>query len=146
MNDERVRSSIEAYIAAWNEHDAEARARLVERACADDFRLLTSGRCIRGRAGLGALIAEFQKRRPGDRARLTSAVEIHESTFRYVGVVDSEGAAPVETLDTGEHDAEGRILLVLTFAGAAPPPAPPPSEPMPPLPSVDALPWSGQRS
>lgn len=124
MNDQRVRSSIEAYVAAWNEHDPEARGRLVERACADDFRILTPGRCMRGRAGLDALIAEFQKRRPGDRARLASVVEIHESTFRYVGVVESEGSAPVETLDTGEHDAEGRILLVLTFAGAAPQPAP----------------------
>src|SRR5512140_1195128 len=122
MNDPRVRSSIEAYVAAWNEHDPEARARLGERACADDFRIITPGRCVRGRAGLEALIAEFQKRRPGDRARLTSAVEIHETTFRYVGVVESEGGAPVENLDTGEHDAEGRILLVLTFPGAAPPP------------------------
>ncbi len=124
MNNQRVRSSIEAYVAAWNEHDSEARARLVERACAHEFRLLTPGRCIRGRAGLDALIAEFQKRRPDARARLTSAVEIHESTFRYVGVVEGEGGAPPENLDTGEHDAEGRILLVLTFAGAALPPAP----------------------
>jgi hypothetical protein len=125
MNDPRVRSSIEAYIAAWNEHDPEERARLLERACADDFRILTPGRCFRGRAGLDALIAEFQKRRPGDRACLRSAVEIHESTFRYVGVVESEGGAQLgENLDTGEHDAEGRLVLVLTFAGAAPPPAP----------------------
>jgi hypothetical protein len=122
MNDERVRSSIEAYVAAWNERDPEVRARLIERACADDFRLLTSGRCIRGRAGLAALIAEFQARRPGHRARLASAVEVHESTFRYLGAVESEGSAPLENLDTGEHDAEGRILLVLTFAGAVPSP------------------------
>ena len=122
MNEQRVQSSIEAYVAAWNEHDPEARARLLERACADDFRILTPGRCIRGRAALDALIAEFQKRRPRDRARLTSAVEIYESTFRYVGVVESEGGAPLENLDTGEHDAEGRILLVLTFAGAVVPP------------------------
>jgi hypothetical protein len=125
MSDSRVRSSIEAYVAAWNERDPEARALLIERACADDLRILTPGRCIRGRAGLGALIAEFQKRRPGDRACLASAIEINERTFRYVGVVESEGGAPLENLDAGEHDAEGRILLVLTFAGAALPPTPP---------------------
>ena len=121
MNDLHVRSSIDAYIAAWNERDSEARARLIERACADDLRIVTPGRCIRGRAGLHALIAELQKRRPGVRARLTSAVEIFASTFRYVGAVEGEGGALVENLDTGEHDAEGRILLILTFAGAAPP-------------------------
>ena len=121
-DDPRVRSSIEAYVAAWNEREPEARARLVERACAEDFRLVTPGRCIRGRAAFDAFIADFQKRRPGDRARLASVVEIHESTFRYLGVVESEGGGPAaETLDTGEHDADGRLLLVLTFAGAAPP-------------------------
>ncbi len=125
MNENRVRSSIDAYIAAWNEHDREARARLLERACADDFRLLTPGRCIRGRAGLDALMADFQRRRPGDRARLTSAVEINESTFRFVGVVDRVDGAPLDNLDAGEHDAEGRIVLILTFPGAVLPPAPP---------------------
>lgn len=126
MNESRVRSSIEAYVAAWNERDPEARARLIARACANDFRIVTSGRCFRGRDGLDAMIAEFQKRRPGDRARLTSAVEIHASTFRYVGVVESDGVddgALPENLDTGEHDAEGRLVLVLTFAGARPAPA-----------------------
>ena len=124
MNEQDVRSSIESYIAAWNERDSEARARLIERACADDFRLLTTGRCIRGREALNAAIADFQKRRPGERARLTSAIEIYASTFRYVGVVEGEGGTPAENLDTGEHDAEGRIVLILTFAGAVPAPAP----------------------
>jgi hypothetical protein len=123
MNDERVQGSIEAYIAAWNERDPEARARLLARACADEFRIVTPGRCIRGRAGLDALIADFQTRRPADRARLTSGIEINASSFRYVGVVDRDVGEPLANLDTGEHDAEGRLLLVLTFAGAAPPPA-----------------------
>lgn len=124
MSDPRVRSNIEAFVAAWNEHDPAVRAALIERACAEDFRMITPGRCVRGHDGLDALMADFQARRPHDRARFASAVEVHAHTFRYLGAVERPDGAPLFTLDTGEHDAEGRLLLVLTFAGAAPPPAP----------------------
>ena len=119
MNESRVRRSIEAYVAAWNERDPEARARLLEEACADGFRLVTPGRCIHGRDGLGALIADFQARRPGERARLASVVEVHAHSFRYVGVVERPDGTMPENLDTGEHNDEGRLVLVLTFTGAA---------------------------
>jgi hypothetical protein len=117
----RVRQSIAAYVAAWNERDPGARAKLLEQACADDFRILTPGRCIQGRDGLAALIADFQQRRPAARAELASGIEVDAHTFRYLGVVVGEGGPPAENLDTGEHDAEGRLVVVMTFAGAAPP-------------------------
>lgn len=121
MSQDRLRHSVDAYVAAWNEHDPGARARLLEIACADDFRLLTAGRAVHGRAGLDALIADFQKRRPGDRARLTSEVEIGTSTFRYVGVVETVDGERPENLDAGEYDEAGRMRLVLTFVGACVP-------------------------
>ena len=49
--------------------------------------------------------------------------EIDDRLIRYVGVVDTEDGAALDNLDTGEHDAEGRLLLVMTFAGAVLPPA-----------------------
>ncbi len=123
MSDPRVRANIEAFVAAWNERDPERRSRLIEEACAEDFRMITAGRCVYGRAGLDALVADFQRRRPDDRARFASAVEVHAHTFRYLGAVDRPDGAPALALDTGEHDADGRLRLVLTFAGAAPAPA-----------------------
>lgn len=126
MTGARIRASIEAYVAAWNERDAAQRMRFIEQACADDLILRTAGRRIEGRAQLDALIADFQQRRPGERAVLVSEIDVQGSLFRYVGIVQrgSEArAAPdaPENLDTGECDDDGRIRLLLTFAGATTP-------------------------
>ncbi|CAN5925000.1 hypothetical protein BH11MYX4_BH11MYX4_01280 [soil metagenome] len=115
-----IRASIEAYIAAWNEHDATQRMRLIERACAEDLRMRTPGKRIDGRGERDALIADFQQRRPGARAVLASAVDVQGHVFRYVGVVEgSTTARGGETFDAGECDEDGRIRLLLSFVGAA---------------------------
>lgn len=126
MGEPHIRASVEAYIAAWNEKDASARRRLLERSCAEDVVLRTSGRRCVGRAELDALVDEFQRRRPGDRAVLVGDVDVQGHLFRLVGVVESAtGARSGESFDAGECDDEGRIRLLLTFAGTLPPgPAP----------------------
>ena len=121
MSAERIRSSILAYAAAWNEPDAEKRAELIGQACSDAVRIVAPGQELRGRAALDAAIVDFQRGRPGDRARLTSAIEVQHHAFRFVGRVDgSSGAPAIEMLDAGECDEDGRIRLILTFVGAAP--------------------------
>jgi hypothetical protein len=117
MIESRIRASIEAYVAAWNEPDAAQRMRLLERACAEDLRMRTPGKRIDGRAELDALIADFQQRRPGERAVLSSDIDVQGSVFRYAGTV--EGPRGGETLDSGECDEDGRICFLLTFVGAA---------------------------
>lgn len=120
MIESRIRASIEAYVAAWNERDAMQRVRLIEQACAEDLLLRTPGKRIDGRSALDALIADFQRRRPGERAVLASAVDVQGNVFRYAGIV--EGATTGrggETFDAGECDDEGRIRVLLSFVGAA---------------------------
>ncbi len=118
MSAAQVRASINSYIAAWNEHDAAQRLRLIEQACAEDLLMRTGGRRINGRAELDALIADFQARRPGDRAVLASKIDIQGHLFRYAGKVEGTTTAPVaDALDTGECDDHGRIHLLLTFVG-----------------------------
>lgn len=120
MIEARIRASIEAYVAAWNERDAAQRMRLVEQACAEDLLMRTPGKRIEGRAELDALIADFQRRRTGERAVLASAVDIQGNVFRYAGVVEgSTMAGGGETFDAGECDENGRIRLLLSFVGAA---------------------------
>jgi hypothetical protein len=118
LRDTTIRASIEAYVAAWNERDAAQRMRLLERACAEDLVLRTPGKRIEGRAALDALIADFQARRPGERAVLSSAIDIQGNLFRYSGIVQGSAVARGDTLDTGEADDMGRIRLLLTFVGA----------------------------
>jgi hypothetical protein len=120
MIEARVRASIEAFVAAWNEHDAAERMRLIEQACAADLRMRTPGKRIDGRGELDALIADFQARRPAARAVLASAVDIQGHVFRYAGIVEGVTlAGGGETLDAGECDEDGRIRLLLSFVGTA---------------------------
>jgi hypothetical protein len=120
MSEARIRASIAAYVAAWNEHDAAKRTRLIEQACAADVLMRTPGRRIDGRAALDALIADFQRRQPGKRAVFSSGVDVQGCAFRYAGLVeDAGGARGGETFDAGECDDDGRIRLLLSFVGAA---------------------------
>ena len=79
----------------------------------------TPGKRIDGRGELDALIADFQERRPGERAVLSSAVDVQGNVFRYAGMVEgSTRARGGEVFDAGECDDDGRIRLLLTFVGA----------------------------
>lgn len=124
MLDARIRSAIEAYVAAWAETDASARKVLLERACADDFHMRTPGRAIDGRDALDALITEFQRRYPGARAVLSSVIDVQSTCFRYTGRVEGTPSPLPDALDVGESDESGRIRILLSFVGAALPTRP----------------------
>ena len=118
MNEARIRASIEAYVAAWNEHDAAQRTRIIEQACAEDMLMRTPSKRIQGRRELDARIADFQERRPGERAVLSSAIDVQGNAFRYVGRVEGAMVDRPDALDVGECDEHGRIRILLTFVGA----------------------------
>jgi hypothetical protein len=117
-----IERSIETYVAAWNEHDQEKRARLIEQCCAPDLRIVAPQQEVHGHKELDALIVDFHRRRPGDRGRLSTAIESHGRIFRFAAMIEgSTVAPPIEMLDAGECDETGRIRLILTFVGATPP-------------------------
>jgi hypothetical protein len=119
MSETRIRASVQAFVAAWNEEDAARRTRLIEQACTDDLLLVTPGKRIDGRAELDALIADFQRRSPGWRAVFTSAIDVQGNLFRYTGVVENETLTRGgDAFDAGECDDDGRIRVLLTFVGA----------------------------
>jgi hypothetical protein len=120
MFEARVRASIEAYVAAWNERDATNRMRLIEQACAENLLMRTPGKRVNGRGELDALIAAFQQRCPGQRAVLSSVIEVQGHIFRYTGVIeDSALAAGGKALDAGECDEDARIHILLSFVVAS---------------------------
>lgn len=120
----RIRESIETYVAAWNEHDRDRRRRFIEECTAEELRIVAPGdQRVSGRYELDATIVDFHRHRPGDRGRLSSAIEVHGTIFRFAAMIEgSTVAPPIEMVDTGECDDSGRIRLILSFIGAAPPP------------------------
>jgi hypothetical protein len=121
MSEDRMRASIEAWVAAWNEHDPARRRALIEQACSAEICFVPRGPVVVGREKLHALMGEFQGRNPEARAVLSSVVEIQHHAFRYTGAVEGLVPTPPEALEVGECDDDGRIRLILSFLGASPP-------------------------
>jgi hypothetical protein len=51
------------------------------------------------------------------RIRLLSVIDHGKTSFRFRGVADLHDGTTGENFDAGEIDADGRISLILTFAG-----------------------------
>ncbi len=112
-----VEIAVETYIRAVCEADRGARAALLEACIADDVRMVTRSREIRGRAELAADLERFLADPRVLRIRMVSAVDAKGTTFRYRAVADFRDGTSVESFDAGEIDESGRISLILTFTG-----------------------------
>ena len=106
----------QTYVAAWQEPDAAARARLIEACFAAEGRIVARGSVIRGRAGLAAAIDAFFADPRGLSARLASAIDVQGPIFRLRAVVeDRDGRTVFDGFDAAEVDADGRIEVLLAF-------------------------------
>ena len=114
----------QTYVAAWQEPEAAARARLIEACFAVEGRIVSRGAVIRGRAGLAAAIDAFFADPRGLSARLASVIDVQGPIFRLRAVVeDRDGRIVLDGFDAAEVDADGRIAVLLTF-GPSPLPFP----------------------
>lgn len=112
-----VEIAVDTFIRAWSEPDPAVRAKMVDACFAPAGRMVTRSREIRGRA---ALLEEMARLRADPRLlriRVISAIDAQGTTFRYRAVADLRDGTSPESFDAGEIDADGRISLVLTFAG-----------------------------
>src|SRR5664279_3456308 len=72
---------------------------------------------IRGRARLTEELNRFLSDPQLLRVRVTSAVDAEGTTFRFRAVADFSNGTSAEAFDAGQIDEDGRIALILTFAG-----------------------------
>jgi hypothetical protein len=113
-----VETAVGTYIRACTDRDVAAtRAALFEACLADDVRMVTRSREIRGRARLVEELTRFLDDPKVRAVRVTSAVDARGTTFRYVATAEFSDGTSAESFDAGEIDATGRIALILTFAG-----------------------------
>ncbi len=117
-------NAVETYIRAWSEHDPAARAKMIEACFAEDGRIVTRSRQIRGRAALADEMATVVADPQIARIRILSAVDVAGTTFRFRSAVDRHDGKTMEFFDAGELDDSGRIALLLTFAGPLAEPEP----------------------
>ena len=112
-----VQIAVDTYIRAWSERDPAVRASMIEACFAENGRMVTRSREIRGRAGLAEEMARLLADPRLLHIRVTSAIDARGTTFRFRGVAEFRDGTTAEAFDAGEIDATGRISLLLTFAG-----------------------------
>lgn len=112
-----VEIAVDTYIRMWSERDPVVRATMLEACFAAEGRMVTRSREIRGRTALADLMEKLLADPQLLRIRVISAVDAKGTTFRFRSVVERRDGTTLESFDAGQIDGEGRISLLLTFAG-----------------------------
>jgi hypothetical protein len=112
-----VATAVETYVRTFDERDPAIRAAMLEACFAPDVRMVARTREVRGRAEMAAEITRLVDDPRFLRVRLASAIDAQGSTFRFRSVVEFRDGTSLEFFDAGQIDENGRIALILAFAG-----------------------------
>lgn len=119
---EDVTTTVDAYLAMWNEEDPSRRAELIEKAWRTDGSYVDPLLEADGHAALGAMVAAVQSQYPGHRFRRTSGVDAHHDQVRFGWeLAGPDGAVTVAGVDVGTVASDGRLLSITGFFGELPP-------------------------
>lgn len=111
-----VETAVATYIEVFRERDPAVRARLIEACFAEHGRFVTRSRELRGRAAIADMADRFFADPNVAKLRVT-AVDAQGTTFRFRAITENRDGTTAEVMDAGEIDADGRIAVILTFAG-----------------------------
>jgi SnoaL-like domain len=116
-----ARSTVQAYVDAWNEPDEAARRELLHQSWAADGSYLDPLVRIEGREALVHHARKFADRWPEARVVITSGVDQHNGYVRFTWqVVSPDGEALREGTDFGELGEDGRLRRIVGFFGPPP--------------------------
>jgi hypothetical protein len=117
-----VTTTVDTYLSAYGEPDADRRAQLIARAWADDARLIDPPLTGEGHGGISDMAQAVQQQFAGHRFRRTSGVDAHHDAVRFAWeLVDADGRVALTGLDVGELADDGRLRRVTGFFGELPP-------------------------
>ena len=119
MND--LTTTVDTYLAAWNETDQGQRSVLIEKAWTADGRLIDPPLAAEGHAGIDEMTATMQQQFPGHRFRRSSGIDTHHNHLRFGWeLVSPEGAVVLAGMDVAEVGDDGRLRRVTGFFGDLP--------------------------
>jgi hypothetical protein len=119
MND--VATTVDTYLAMWNETDPGRRAEHIRRAWVEDGRYVDPLLEAEGYAALGDMVAGVHEQFPGHRFRRTSGIDSHHDQVRFAWELAApDGAVTVAGVDLGELAPDGRFRAIAGFFGELP--------------------------
>ncbi|HEX4529051.1 MAG TPA: nuclear transport factor 2 family protein [Acidimicrobiia bacterium] len=116
-----VITTVDTYLAMWNEPDAAARAELIERAWTEDGRYRDPLLEADGHAALSDMVTAVQAQYPGQQFRRLSGIDQHHDQARFAWELSGDdGTVTVQGLDVVELADDGRLARVTGFFGELP--------------------------
>jgi SnoaL-like domain len=113
-----VTSTVDAYLAMWNETNPARRAERIRTAWAEDGSYVDPQLEAAGHQALDAMVATVQERFPGARFRRLSAVDAHHRQLRFAWELAApDGSVVVAGIDVGELAPDGRLRSIAGFFG-----------------------------
>jgi hypothetical protein len=113
-----ITTTVDTYLATWNETDSDKRAELIGSSLAADLWYRDPMLEADGLEAYDGMIAAVQAQFPGLVMRRTSAVDVHRDLVRFNWALGAERADPVfAALDVAKHDADGKLHRIIGFAG-----------------------------
>jgi hypothetical protein len=111
-------STVQTYLAMWNETDAATRSALIEQAWTPDGRYTDPVLEARGYGELAQMVAGVHEKFPGHKFRGTSGLDQHHDSVRFAWeLVAPDGAVTVAGIDVGILAEDGRLRQITGFFG-----------------------------
>jgi hypothetical protein len=111
-------TTVDTYLAMWNEPDSTKRAALIEAAWAEGCRYLDPLLEADGYAGLSEMVETVHGHYPGHRFRRTTGIDRHHDQLRFGWELFApDGTVTVAGLDVCDLAADGRIQRITGFFG-----------------------------
>ena len=116
-----ARSTIDTYLAMFNEWDSERRSALVGRAWAEDGEYLDPVLEATGHEALNAMVDSVQEKFPRSQMKRTTGIDAHHDLVRFGWQLDgADGAVIVAGIDVGVVGVDGRLTSIRGFFGDLP--------------------------
>ena len=116
-----IATTVDAYLAALGEVDAEARATLVEQAWAERGHFVDPLLEAEGHQAIGDLALAVTAQFPGHTFRRTTGIDAHHGLVRFGWeMVGPDATVAAAGLDVGIVGADGRLTNIAGFFGDPP--------------------------
>ena len=113
-----VTATVDAYVAAWNELDADRRAALLDKVFSEGGTYRDPASSISGRPALVEHIAAYQRRFTGTSMKRVSRVDAYDDVLRFGwAVVRDDETISVQGVDFVSIAHDGKIVSVTGFFG-----------------------------
>src|SRR4051794_21758187 len=101
-------TTVDTYLTAYGEPDADVRAGLIQRAWSDDAELVDPPLTGAGHRGISDMADAVQSQFAGHRFRRVSAIDAHHGFLRYAWeLVAPDGTVTLTGVDVGELAGDG---------------------------------------